>query len=224
MSTLPDAILTRSSTLPAKPAPVTLAGRFVRLAPLELHHAAELFAVANGAAIDLAGRAVPAYDADALIWRYLFVGPFADLAAFAQYIAATVAGADRLALCVIEQASHRPVGVVNLMSNVPAHLRIELGGIWYSPIAQRTQANLESTYLMLRHCFTLGYRRVEWKCDSRNERSRRAALRMGFLFEGIQEQHMIVKGQSRDTAWFRILDHEWPAVQARLETMLYGRC
>ena len=224
MSTLPDAILTRSSTLPAKPAPVTLAGRFVRLAPLELHHAAELFAVANGAAIDLAGRAVPAYDADALIWRYLFVGPFADLAAFAQYIAATVAGADRLALCVIEQASDRPIGVVNLMSNVPAHLRIELGGIWYSPIAQRTQANLESTYLMLRHCFTLGYRRVEWKCDSRNERSRRAALRMGFLFEGIQEQHMIVKGQSRDTAWFRILDHEWPAVQARLETMLYGRC
>jgi RimJ/RimL family protein N-acetyltransferase len=180
--------------------------------------------VSNGSAIDLAGRTHPAYDADALIWRYLFQTPFPDLAAFERYVADSMGGADRLALCVIEEASGAPVGVVNLMSNVPAFLRIELGGIWYSPVVQRTQANLESTYLMLSHCFGLGYRRVEWKCDSRNERSRRSALRMGFIFEGIQEYHMIVKGQSRDTAWFRILDHEWPAVQARLEGMLYGRC
>ena len=116
------------------------------------------------------------------------------------------------------------MGVVNLMSNVPAFLRIELGGIWYSPVVQRTQVNLESTYLMLAHCFDLGYRRVEWKCDSRNERSRRAALRMGFTFEGIQEQHMIVKGLNRDTAWFRMLDHEWPSVRRKLESMLYGNC
>ena len=121
------------------------------------------------------------------------------------------------------KANH-PVGVVNLMSNVPAHLRIELGGIWYSPLVQRTPANLESTYLMLVHAFDLGYRRVEWKCDSLNERSRRSALRMGFQFEGIQEYHMIVKERSRDTAWFRMLDHEWPAVRPRLEAMLYGNC
>jgi RimJ/RimL family protein N-acetyltransferase len=116
------------------------------------------------------------------------------------------------------------VGVVNVMSNVPAFLRIELGGIWYSPVVQRTQAHLESTYLMLLHCFDLGYRRVEWKCDSRNERSRRAALRMGFMFEGIQEEHMIIKGQNRDTAWFRILAREWPVVGPKLEGMLYGNC
>ena len=222
---LPDAVLARSQQLPLKPAPTTLTGRFVRLEPLDAaRHAAALYAVANGSAIDLAGRTHPAYDADALIWRYLFQAPFPDFAAFERYVTESMGGADRLALCVIEQESGQPVGVVNLMSNVPAHLRIELGGIWYSPVVQRTQANLESTYLMLSHCFGLGYRRVEWKCDSRNERSRRSALRMGFTFEGIQEYHMIVKGQSRDTAWFRILGHEWPAVQARLENMLYGRC
>jgi RimJ/RimL family protein N-acetyltransferase len=221
---LPAEVLARSQQLPLKPAPVTLTGRFVRLEPLQTQHAIALYAVSNGSAIDLAGRTHPAYDADALIWRYLFQTPFPDLAAFERYVADSMGGADRLALCVIEEASGAPVGVVNLMSNVPAFLRIELGGIWYSPVVQRTQANLESTYLMLSHCFGLGYRRVEWKCDSRNERSRRSALRMGFIFEGIQEYHMIVKGQSRDTAWFRILDHEWPAVQARLEGMLYGRC
>jgi len=75
---------------------------------------------------------------------------------------------------------------------------------------------------MLGHAFELGYRRVEWKCNDRNYRSRRAALRMGFQFEGIQESHMIVKGRSRDTAWFRMLAHEWPSAKAQLETLLYG--
>ncbi len=222
---LPPATLALAKTLPLKPDPVTLTGRFVRLAPLDVERDAEaLYAVGNGQPIDLGGRTHPAYDADALIWRYLFPPPPTDLATFRAYLAEQANGADRLCLCVVERESERPVGVVNLMSNVPAFLRIELGGIWYSPIVQRTQANLESTYLMLAHCFELGYRRVEWKCDSRNERSRRAALRMGFTFEGVQEQHMIIKGLNRDTAWFRMLDHEWGAVRRRLESMLYGNC
>jgi RimJ/RimL family protein N-acetyltransferase len=103
---------------------------------------------------------------------------------------------------------------------VPEHLKVELGSIWYSPLAQRTGANTEATYLMLRHAFGLGYRRVEWKCDALNERSRRAALRMGFAFEGVQEYHYIVKGRNRDTAWFRILDREWPTVKILLERLL----
>lgn len=224
MSLLPNDTLARRQHLPFKPAAMTLAGRFIRLEPLETRHAAALFAHSNGSAIELAGIAFPAYDADKLIWQYLFDGPFADFAAFKRYVTTSIAGTDRLALCVVEQGSDMPVGIVNLMNNAPTHLRIELGGIWYSPVVQRTQANLESTYLMLSHCFGLGYRRVEWKCNSRNERSRRSALRMGFTFEGIQEHHMIVKGQSRDTAWFRILATEWPLVCERLKLMLYGRC
>jgi RimJ/RimL family protein N-acetyltransferase len=124
---------------------------------------------------------------------------------------------------VIDLPTDRPIGVANYLNNMPEHLRVELGSIWYSPIAQRTAANTEATRLMLGHAYALGYRRVEWKCDARNERSRRAALRMGFQFEGIQQQHMIVKGQSRDTAWFRILDHEWPGVQAHLQALLGRR-
>jgi RimJ/RimL family protein N-acetyltransferase len=218
-------VLARVRSLPLKPAPATLRGRFVWLEPLDVARDAEaLFAVSNGQPIDLAGRIHAAYDAEALVWRYLFQGPFGELDPFRAYLVDQVSGADRLCLCVFEQESGQPAGVVNLMSNVPAFLRIELGGIWYSPVIQRTQANLESTYLMLVHAFDLGYRRVEWKCDSRNERSRRSAARMGFTFEGIQEQHMIIKGRNRDTAWYRILDHEWPAVRRKLEGMLYGNC
>ena len=106
------------------------------------------------------------------------------------------------------------------MNNSPSHLKIELGGIWYSPIVQKGFANTEATYLMLKHCFELGYRRVEWKCHSLNERSRKAALRMGFKFEGIQESHMIAKNCNRDTAWFRVLDNEWPEVKQNLESFL----
>jgi RimJ/RimL family protein N-acetyltransferase len=222
---LPAAIMARAKALPVKPELVNLPGRFVRLAPLRVERDAEaLYAVSNGQPIDLTGRVYPAYDADEMVWRYLFQAPPTDLASFRGYLADQVNGADRLCLCVIEQESGRPVGVANLMSNVPSFLRIELGGIWYSPVIQRTQVNLESTYLMLAHCFKLGYRRVEWKCDSRNERSRRSALRMGFTFEGIQEQHMIIKGYNRDTAWFRILNHEWPDIRRKLEGMLYGHC
>ena len=222
---LSAATLARTKTLPLKPHAITLVGRFVQLEPLNVERDAEaLYVVGNGQPIDLAGRAHSAYDADELVWRYLFQAPPTDLAAFRAYLADQVNGADRLCLCVIERESNRPVGVANLMSNMPSFLRIELGGIWYSPVIQRTQVNLESTYLMLAHCFELGYRRVEWKCDSRNERSRRSALRMGFTFEGIQEQHMIIKGYNRDTAWFRILDHEWPGIRRKLESMLYGNC
>ena len=118
----------------------------------------------------------------------------------------------------------QPVGIISLMRNNPAWLSIELGNIWYTPPVQRSPVNTEATYLLLRHCFELGYRRLEWKCNALNERSRRAAERMGFTFEGIQQKHMIVKGRSRDTAWFRILDDEWPEVQRRLEGLLYGNC
>jgi RimJ/RimL family protein N-acetyltransferase len=225
MQPLPASTLTLARTLPLKPAAVTLSGRFVRLQPLEAERDAEhLYAVCNGHAIDLSGRTFGAYDPDELVWRYLFQPLPTDLLSFRTYLADQVNGADRLCLCVVEQESNLPVGVVNLMSNVPAFLRIELGGIWYSPVVQRTQVNLESTYLMLAHCFEQGYRRVEWKCDSRNERSRRSALRMGFTFEGIQEQHMIIKGLNRDTAWYRILDSEWPTIRRKLESMLYGNC
>lgn len=223
---LPAEVLEKRAQLPRKPAPVTLAGRYVQLMPFDFERdAAALHAVSNGSAITLGDRHVDAYDPEALIWRWMFAGPFATQADFEAYMRTQVNAENGLPYTVFDVPSGQPVGVANYLANFPEHLKIELGSIWYSPIAQRTNANLEATYLMLKHAFALGYRRLEWKCDALNERSRRAALRMGFKFEGIQEAHYIIKGRNRDTAWFRILDYEWSAaggVKEMLEGMLYN--
>jgi RimJ/RimL family protein N-acetyltransferase len=218
---LPDAVLRKQAELPLKPAPVTLAGGIVRLEPLDIARDVEaLFAVSNGQQAALGERSVDAYDADALIWRYMSGGPFESAAALGLWLQAQIDAPNMLPLCVFDAKADAPVGVATFMNNFPQHLKIELGGIWYSPLAQGTGANTEATYLMLKHAFALGYRRVEWKCDALNTRSRKAALRLGFQFEGIQEYHFVVKGRNRDTAWFRILDREWDGVRSRFEDML----
>lgn len=218
---LPASRLARRAQLPLKPAPVSLSGRYVRLEPLDLGRDLDaLYAVSNGQPAALGGRPIGAYDADTAIWRYMFAGPFEDVEAFRRYLEPQVNAPNGLAFCVFDAPTGQQIGVANYMNNVPEHLKIELGSIWYSPLAQGTKANTEATCLMLEHAFSLDYRRVEWKCDALNTRSRRAALRMGFRFEGIQDAHMIVKGRSRDTAWFRILDHEWPRVKTGLQALL----
>lgn len=204
-------MLARRERLPVKPEPVVLTGERVVLRPLDLdEHVAALFAVSSGAAVTVGERSVEAYDAEELIWRWMKGGPHANIPSLRAYLAAQVAAADMLPMVVLDRATTHPVGVAAFMSNAPGDLRIELGSIWYGPIAQGTGASREATMLMLEHVFGLGYRRVEWKCDSRNERSRRAAISYGFTFEGVQQCHYIVKGRNRDTAWYRMLDHEWP--------------
>lgn len=222
---LPAAKLALRRSLPLKPDAPALSGRFIRLEPTVIERdAAPLFAICNGQAITLAGLEYPAYDADLLIWRWMPSGPFANLDEFVAYLRRQVDAANGVPYTVVDTEHGHAVGMINLMSNSPADLKIELGSIWYTPPVQRTPVNTEATYLCLRHCFELGYARLEWKCNALNERSRRAALRMGFQFEGIQERHMILKDRVRDTAWFRILEDEWPGVQRRLEGMLYGNC
>jgi RimJ/RimL family protein N-acetyltransferase len=214
---LSDDVLVKRRRLPNKPEGVTLAGSHVRLEPLDLaRHVETLFTVSNGSSASWGERSVGSYDADALIWRYMSGGPFTTADDLEAWLRVQVESPTALCLTVFDVPSARPVGAANLMGNFPEHLKIELGNIWYSPIVQGTQVSREATYLMLRHVFDLGYRRVEWKCDALNERSRRAALGMGFTFEGIQEQHFIVKDRNRDTAWVRILDHEWPDVRSQL--------
>ncbi len=218
---LPDEVLAKSNSLPLKPVAVTLVGRHVKLVPIDLQRDNEaLFAVSNGSAAELGERKIASYDADALIWRYMSAGPFPTSCKLAAFLFAQEKAENGLCFCVFDVVTNKQIGVVNYLNNFPNHLKIELGNIWYSPLAQRTKANLEATYLLLQHAFNLGYRRVEWKCDALNLRSRQAALRMGFKFEGIQESHFIIKGRNRDTAWFRILDSEWPEVEKLLLTLL----
>ena len=222
-SPLPETLLARLARLPKKPDPVELPGRYVTLRPLVVDHdAAILHERTNGQPATLGSRVVEAYNADALVWRFMNGGPFASEADLRGYLDGLMAMPDGLAFTVFDTDFDSPAGIACYLANVPLHGKIELGSISYSPLVQGTLANTEATYLMLRHAFDLGYCRLEWKCNALNERSRRAALRMGFRFEGIQDAHYIVKGRRRDTAWFRILAEEWPAVRAALEARLYG--
>jgi RimJ/RimL family protein N-acetyltransferase len=195
---LPDEVLARRAQLPKKPAAVTLSGVLVELRPLDLDaDVEELHAISSSP--DCAER----------VWRYMSGGPFANAGELRAWLAHQDAADDGRPFTV--WMNDRRVGVVNLMANQPQHLKIELGSIWYGPSAQRTGASREATALLLDHVFRLGYRRVEWKCNAENEASRRAALSYGFTFEGIQEAHYIIKDRNRDTAWYRMLDHEWRA-------------
>lgn len=217
---LPAEVLARRERLPRRFAPVELAGPRVRLRPLSLDTDADaLFDVSCGRAIRIGARAVEAYDPEAAIWRYMSAGPFADARALSAWLTPQTRADDGLCLVVLDAATGAPIGVANYLANHPEHLKVELGSIWYSPLVQGSGVTAEVTFVMLEHAFSLGYRRVEWKCDALNERSRRAALRMGFRFEGVQDSHFIIKGRSRDTAWFRMLDREWSEASPRLRAL-----
>jgi RimJ/RimL family protein N-acetyltransferase len=188
------------------PGPVILEGRYGRVERLAQQHADSLWHQVQ--------------DADA-IWTYIAnSGPFADRAAFGDWITRRIAAEDPYAYAIVDR-DERVVGTATLMSIRPAMRVIEVGSIVYSPALQRTPLGTEVQYLLARYAFeTLGYRRYEWKCDALNAPSRRAALRYGFVFEGIFRQHMISNGRNRDTAWFAMLDSEWPARKAVFERWL----
>jgi RimJ/RimL family protein N-acetyltransferase len=154
------------------------------------------------------------------LWTYLPPGPFSEQAAFDAYIGECEQNKERIFYTVIDDGG-RAVGILSLMEIRPAMRVIEVGNIVYSPALQRTPLATEAQYLIARYAIeTLGYRRYEWKCNALNAASKRAAERFGFTYEGLFRQHMIVKGRSRDTAWFSILDSEWPARKAAFERWL----
>jgi RimJ/RimL family protein N-acetyltransferase len=194
-------------TRPAeRPGSVTLHGRYGRVERLAVHHAESLW------------DAVKGHDA---LWTYMpSYGPFADASAFADWVAARAALDDPCSYAIVG-ADGRAHGVAALMAVRPEHRVIEVGHVVYAPALQRTPLATEAQYLLARYAFeTLRYRRYEWKCDALNTASRQAALRYGFIFEGIFRQHMIAKGRNRDSAWLAMLDSEWPARKANFERWL----
>ena len=184
-----------------------LSGRHVSLEPLDVErHTADLW------------QAVQGHDE---VWAYLADGPYASEAALKRALSEKQAGPTALFFAIMPGISGRVEGYASYMRIDAANGVIEVGNILLTPSLQRTIAATEAMYLMARHIFEdLGYRRYEWKCNANNVPSRRAALRYGFTFEGIFRQHMVVKGQNRDTAWFSMLDSEWPARKADFETWL----
>jgi RimJ/RimL family protein N-acetyltransferase len=192
-----------------RPERVTLPGRAITLVPLDAEaHAASLFHKANGGERDR-------------VWTYLFDGPYADLQGFKASLVAKAQSEDPLFFAIIDNASGEAVGYQTFLRIEPAHRVIEVGNILYTPAMQRTIGATEAQYLFAAHVFDkLGYRRYEWKCNNLNAPSKRAALRYGFSFEGVFRQHMIVKGRNRDTAWFAMLDSEWPRRREAFECWL----
>jgi RimJ/RimL family protein N-acetyltransferase len=167
--------------------------------------------------------AEPLFDAgrDPAIWTYLPYGPYVDVAELRAALEEEAASDDPIFYAV--EVDGRPLGIVSYLRITPEHRVVEIGHIWFGTPLQRTAAATEAIYLLARHVFDdLGYRRLEWKCNAENARSRRAAERFGFTFEGTFRKHQIVKGRNRDTAWYSIVDDEWPAIRAAFEEWLAG--
>ena len=192
-----------------RPKPVVLSGRVVTLRPF--HKASQAKALYDG-------THGPEKEN---LWRYMNEGPYAGPADHEAAFSLKQKSVDPLFLAIFDNATGLPVGQASYLRIEPAHRSIEVGHIIFTPALQRSPGATEAMYLMARHVFNdLGYRRYEWKCNALNQPSRRAALRLGFTFEGIFRQHMISKGRNRDTAWFSMLDSEWPQLQSNFEQWL----
>ena len=183
-------------------------GRWCRLEPLEARlHADSLFEANT-------------VDADGRMWTYLGYGPFGSRDDYRAWVELNATAADPLFYAIVDNTTGRATGVAAYLRIDPSNGSIEIGHLAYSPALQRTTAATEAMYLLINRVFELGYRRCEWKCNDLNEPSKAAARRLGFTFEGVFRQAMVVKGSNRDTAWFSIIDPEWPARRAAFERWL----
>ncbi len=193
----------------SRPERITLEGRYARLEPLDMaRHGADLYASA---------RAPGAEDR----FRYLFEQAPADLAAFTPWFEKAAASTDPLFFATIDKRTGKAEGRQALMRIDPVHGVIEIGSILWGPAIARSRVTTETLFLFATYVFdTLGYRRFEWKCNNLNEPSKRAAERFGFTFEGIFRQHMVAEGKNRDTAWFAMIDADWPRLKAGYERWL----
>jgi RimJ/RimL family protein N-acetyltransferase len=201
VETLPSALI---------PSRQTIRGQTVELVPQDASkHAVDLFNAGHSS------------DQALKIWDYLAYGPWPDVEAYKATMRAQSASFDTIFFAVRPLDSENFQGQTSFLDINPQMGVIEIGHIWFGPELQRTRAATEALYLMIKYAMDeLGYRRMHWRCNSLNEKSRRAARRLGFRFEGVFYNHMIFKGRNRDTAWYSILDDEWPEVRGILETWL----
>jgi len=192
------------------PARTLLEGLHVQLEPLEPElHGQALYSAGHDSEQGLR------------IWDYLAYGPWPDLASYTHTLKQQSSDADQVFYALRCKASGEVCGQASFLDIQPINGVIEIGHIWFGPRLQRSRAATEALYLMIRYAMdSLGYRRMQWRCNSLNQRSRNAAKRLGFRFEGIFYNHMIFKGKNRDTAWYSILDNEWPVVRELIEQWL----
>ncbi|MCL4485293.1 MAG: GNAT family N-acetyltransferase [Nitrospirae bacterium] len=188
---------------PSLPARAALSGRYCRIEPLDTErHADDLFSAYG---LDREGR----------LWTYLPVGPFESLRDCSLWMDTASRQTDPLHFAIVERSTGKATGMAAFLRIDPKNGSIEVGWLCFSPLLQRTVSGTEAMFLMMDYAFSLGFRRYEWKCNALNAPSRAAARRLGFTFEGIFRQATVVKGHNRDTAWYSILDREWPDLKKR---------
>ena len=194
------------------PAKNVYSGEFVTLHPVEPESDVdELFFISHGS------------DANERIWAYMPYGPFSKKDQMLNWLRGCKASTDQIFFTVKSNELNQRVGMMSILNVSEQMKTLELGNIWYSPIVHYTKVNTEGVYLMLKEIFDgLNYRRVEWKTNSLNVRSREAALRLGFSFEGIFRQHYIIKDRNRDTAWFSMIDKDWSDIKANMKKWLFS--
>ena len=182
----------------AKPSRKPMRGRFCKIESLDTQvHLDDLYDAYSN-------------DVNGVLWTYMFVGPFKSKNDFRAWLDLACAENDPLFQAIIDLSTNKAVGIAAYMRIQPDVGVIEVGNITYSPLLQRTSLATEAMFLLMKRVFDeLGYRRYEWKCDSLNAASRKAAKRLGFSFDGIFEQAIVYKGRNRDTAWYSILDRDW---------------
>ena len=193
-----------------RPERKVLHGDYCTLEPLDpTRHASDLFAASHG------------QPEQVRIWDYLPAGPFSDFPSFNQWISDCAASTDPLFYAIRDRKTGRTTGMASYLNIHPGPGSIEIGHIMFGSPLQKTPAATEALYLLMDYAMTdLGYRRLEWKCNALNNPSRKAANRLGFRYEGTFYQHLIVKGHNRDTAWYSILDSEWPRLRPNFEQWL----
>ncbi|MDH3452477.1 MAG: GNAT family N-acetyltransferase [Gammaproteobacteria bacterium] len=195
-------------TPPARPPREPMQGAYCRVEPLSIAtHAADLFA-ANS------------LDTQHSNWTYLPYGPFATMRDYCTWLETSCVDDDPLFHAIVDLHSGTAAGLASYLDINPAHGCIEVGHIHYAPALQSTCAATEAMYLMMKRAFELGYRRYAWKCNALNQKSRNAAQRLGFSYEGVFRQHMVTKSRNRDSAWYAAVDSEWPVLRAAFETWL----
>lgn len=192
----------------ARPVHQVMMGEWCRLEPLNLQRHAQSLYEAN------------ALDGRGASWTYLPYGPFDSRDAYFQWIESQALSQDPLLFAIVNRQSGSAEGIAGYLRIQPEIGSIEVGHVHFSPRLQRATAATEAMFLMAQAAFGWGYRRYEWKCDALNQASRAAALRLGFQFEGIFRQATVYKGRSRDTAWYSIIDEEWPSLEARFRRWL----
>jgi RimJ/RimL family protein N-acetyltransferase len=190
---------------PQRPAG-NLLGIYCRLEPLNAdRHSADLFT---------------AFAGNDHLWTYLPHGPFATEAAYRDWVISREGGIDPFFYAIIDRETEKATGVASYLRIDPPARSIEVGWITYSPALQESRVATDAMFVMMKNVFDLGYRRYEWKCDALNQKSRKAAIRLGMTYEGTFRQATVVKDRNRDTAWFSILDSEWPTMRRNFEQWL----